>query len=427
MGAKRWPAPSARARRSRAVGGRRDVWPWALKRRPPADHSLQVLRCGLSCSSLFPRFAVFLTDGLKSENSSVPPFAGGRRAQRTAPPALGALAVECDRRTTSQTARISRTGRSLGGRDDSNDGPVAGSSETWPMRTAAISLAVGLVLADSSIAVLALPALYRELGVDLADLHWVLTTFNVALALAAIPAARIVRSLRPGRAFAAGLVLFAVASAACAAAPSFGALLAFRAVQALGGAAVVVAALELLPPLVRSRTRGVAVWVGAGAVGAAVGPAVGGVLTEVISWRAVFAVQVPLALVPLGLVRGLRSTLVPTPKSIRPPIAPNIALALVSAALAAPLFLVVLLLVEGWGLSPIAAASAVSVLPLAAVVTAPLVRHVRGVRERAAAGAILVAGGLGGLALLPRAGWAWTLPPQALVGAGLALAITAVT
>ena len=295
------------------------------------------------------------------------------------------------------------------------------------MRTAAISLAVGLVLADSSIAVLALPALYRELGVDLADLHWVLTTFNVALALAAIPAARIVRSLRPGRAFAAGLVLFAIASAACAAAPSFGALLAFRAVQALGGAAVVVAALELLPPLVRSRTRGVAVWVGAGAVGAAVGPAVGGVLTEVISWRAVFAVQVPLALVPLGLVRGLRSTLVPTPKSIRPPIAPNIALALVSAALAAPLFLVVLLLVEGWGLSPIAAASAVSVLPLAAVVTAPLVRHVRGVRERAAAGAILVAGGLGGLALLPRAGWAWTLPPQALVGAGLALAITAVT
>jgi hypothetical protein len=106
---------------------------------------------------------------------------------------------------------------------------------------------------------------------------------------------------------------------------------------------------------------------------------------------------------------------------------PNIALALVSAALAAPLFLVVLLLVEGWGFSPIAAAAVVTVLPLAAIAAAPLVRGNRSPGARAAGGAILVAGGLGGLALLPRAGWIWTVPPQILVGAGLALAITALT
>ena len=51
------------------------------------------------------------------------------------------------------------------------------------MRSAGFSLAVGLVLADSSVAVLALPAIYRELEVDLGDLHWVLTTSNLVLAL----------------------------------------------------------------------------------------------------------------------------------------------------------------------------------------------------------------------------------------------------
>jgi MFS family permease len=295
------------------------------------------------------------------------------------------------------------------------------------MRTAAVSLAVGLVLADSSIAVLALPAIYRDLGVDLGDLHWVLTTFNLVLAVAAIPAARMIRPLGPGRAFAIGLALFALASAGCAAAPGFGVLLASRGIQALGGALAVVAALELLSSVVRPRTRAVAFWVGAGAAGAAVGPALGGVLTDLISWRAVFALQVPLALLPIGAVLGLRTSLLQQPRALRPRIVPNIALALVSAALAAPLFLVVLLLVEGWGFSPIAAAAVVTVLPLAAIAAAPLVRGNRSPGARAAGGAILVAGGLGGLALLPRAGWIWTVPPQILVGAGLALAITALT
>ena len=62
------------------------------------------------------------------------------------------------------------------------------------MRSAAFSLAVGLVLADSSVAVLALPAIYRELEVDLGDLHWVLTTFNLVLALVPTPAARVTRA-----------------------------------------------------------------------------------------------------------------------------------------------------------------------------------------------------------------------------------------
>jgi len=296
------------------------------------------------------------------------------------------------------------------------------------MRAAAISLAVGLVLADSAIAVLALPAIYREFDVELGDLHWVLTAFNLALALSAVPAAWLTRRTAPAAVFAAGLTVFAIASAACALAPSFETLVVFRAVQAAGGAASVVATLELLPALIRPRRRALALWVGAGAVGAALGPAVGGALTEAISWRAVFAVQVPLALLPLPfLLRLRRRPAARSAHAARPRLAPNIALAFVSAALAAALFLVVLLLIEGWHLSPLAAAAVVSTLPLAALATAPLATHVGSTRARAAAGSVLVAGGLAALALLPHADWAWTLAPQILIGAGLALTLAALT
>jgi MFS family permease len=289
------------------------------------------------------------------------------------------------------------------------------------IRIGAVCLAVGLVLADSSIAVLALPAIYRDYDVDLGDLHWVLTSFNLALALAAVPAARLTRRMPPARVCAAGLLLFAAAALGCALATSFGMLVAFRAVQALGGAGAVVAALELLP----GGRRAVTWWVASGVAGAAVGPALGGALTEGISWQAVFAVQVPLALVPLPFV--LRAPGAARIGTSRPRVVPNLALAFLSAALAAALFLVVLLLVEGWGLTPLGAAAVMSALPLAAVAAAPLARRVEGVRGRAAAGTILVAGGLAALALLPRAGWGWTIPPQLLIGAGIALALEGLT
>jgi hypothetical protein len=111
----------------------------------------------------------------------------------------------------------------------------------------------------------------------------------------------------------------------------------------------------------------------------------------------------------------------------RPHLAANVALGLVAAALAAALFLLVLLLIEGWRLSPIAAAAAVSVMPLAALLSSPLARQVSSVPARAASGAILITGGLAGLGLLPDATVALTFPSQILVGVGLALTLTALT
>ena len=106
----------------------------------------------------------------------------------------------------------------------------------------------------------------------------------------------------------------------------------------------------------------------------------------------------------------------------------NLALALLSAALTAALFLLVLLLVDGWRHSPAVAAVAVTAVPVAALAAGPVFRGVRaGTRSEAVAGSVLIAGGLTGLALLPGAELVWTLAPQVLVGLGLGLSVDSLT
>ena len=299
---------------------------------------------------------------------------------------------------------------------------------------AALALAVGLVLADSSIVVLALPEIYRELDTSVAGVIWVLVSFNLVMALAAVPAALLARRVGPGRAAAVGLAIFAGAGLACGLADNLTTLVLARCVQALGGAAGVTAALELLPASVGSERRAAVVWASAGATGAALGPAIGGVLTELVSWQSIFLLQVPLALaaaVPiLAVARHEAATGVIEPelgRTGRPHLWANLALAMVSAAIAAALFLLVLLLIEGWRLTPIGAAIVVTAMPLAAILGSRLAPLVPDARARAAAGAILVSGGLAGLAFLPHAEVALTLPPQLLIGVGLSLVLSALT
>ena len=282
------------------------------------------------------------------------------------------------------------------------------------------------MLADASVVILALPAIYREYNAQVADVAWVVTAFNLSIALAAVPAARLATRRPAGQVCAGGLVLFAAASAACALAPSLAFLIGARAVQGVGGAAAVCAALELLPALAGSERRAVRVWAASGVAGAALGPAVGGLLTQLIAWQSIFAAQVPLALIPALVVFRRGAPLVAT-RAERPHVAANLALGLLSAGLAAVLFLLVLLLVEGWRMPPISAALVVTAMPLAALLSAPFERRVASPRTRAAAGTLLGTGGVAALGLLPGAGWAWTLAPQLLVGAGLALSLGALT
>jgi MFS family permease len=173
-------------------------------------------------------------------------------------------------------------------------------------RVAILALAVALVLADSSVVTLGLPSILADLDTTPEGVSWVLTGYNLVLALAALPAARLVGLRGAAPVAAAGLVVFAVASLICAVAGSLGVLIAARCLQGLGGAAVACAALPLLSAAEHSPGLGARVWGASGAVGAALGPAAGGVLTEAFSWEAIFVVQVPIALLCLAGVTAPR-------------------------------------------------------------------------------------------------------------------------
>ncbi|MBJ7469984.1 MAG: MFS transporter [Solirubrobacteraceae bacterium] len=307
-----------------------------------------------------------------------------------------------------------------------------------------LSLAVGIVLADSAIVTLALPQILRELDAEVSEVAWVLTAYNLVLGLAAVPAARMsLTAARAPLAGVAGLIVFAAASAACALAGSLEMLIGARVVQAIGGALVITACLELLVQATGDAHRGAARWATAGVIGAAVGPVAGGLLTEALSWQAIFFVQVPLVLLAIPAAWALRerpedpewaaeaATAVHPLQggtADRPRVAANLALALLSAALTAALFLLVLLMIEGWQRSPTITAITVTVIPVAAILSGTVARLAQAsTRSEAVAGSILIGGGLIALAFLPGAEPAWTIAPQALIGLGLGLTVESLT
>ena len=296
-----------------------------------------------------------------------------------------------------------------------------------------LSVAVAVVLGDSGVVTLALPEILRDFGADIAGVAWVLIAFNLVLALVAVPAARVCMRGDPAAATAGGVIGFAAATTVCAVAGSLGVLIAARAAQAAAGALVIVGSLELLVETTGTERAGVSRWAVAGVAGAALGPVLGGLLTSAFSWRAIFVAQIPVMLVALPAAIALRGQAVPHEGNVaivpdRPHVLANLALALLSAALTAALFLLVLLLVDGWSHSPAVAAVAVTAVPVSALAAGPVFRGVRvGTRSEAIAGSVLIAGGLTGLALLPGSELAWTLAPQVLIGLGLGLSVDSLT
>lgn len=161
---------------------------------------------------------------------------------------------------------------------------------------------------DTTIVNVAFPDIEKTFhaSADLGGLSWVVNGYNVIIAAFLVPAGRLADRIGRRRSFIAGLVVFAVASEACAEASSVGMLVALRLVQAMGAAILVPTSLALLLPRFTPARRlsAVALWGAASALAAGIGPALGGVLVDVWSWRAVFLVNVPLGL--LGAVGAWR-------------------------------------------------------------------------------------------------------------------------
>ena len=164
-------------------------------------------------------------------------------------------------------------------------------------------IAVGAFMAqlDLFIVNIAFPAIHDSFPTSsTASLSWVLNAYAIVFAACLVPAGRLADLLGRRMTFQLGLIIFAIASAACAAAPTLGILVAARAGQAVGAALLIPTSLGLLlhayPPA--KRVGAVGSWVAVGAVAAAGGPGLGGLLVEV-SWKLIFLVNIPLAVAAL--------------------------------------------------------------------------------------------------------------------------------
>jgi MFS family permease len=164
------------------------------------------------------------------------------------------------------------------------------------------SLAAFLAFLDVTIVNIAFPAIAAEFPASSAgDLSWIFTAYNVTFAALLVPAGRLADLWGRRRVFLVGLALFGVASAVCAAAPTVGLLVAGRTAQAVAAALLAPSSLALLLPAFPAERRGFAVgtWGAMGGIAAATGPALGGLVVDVLGWRAVFLLNLPVVVVTL--------------------------------------------------------------------------------------------------------------------------------
>ena len=171
-----------------------------------------------------------------------------------------------------------------------------------PWRTfVMVSVGVFASVLDLFIVNIAFPDLQRDFsGTGLASLSWVLNGYAIVFAALLVPAGRLVDLYGRRRGYVVGLTVFTVASAGCAVAPSAGVLIAARVVQGAGAAILTPSSLGVVLPVFAPRARPavVAAWAAVGAVGAAAGPPLGGLLVQA-SWRWVFLVNLPFGAVSI--------------------------------------------------------------------------------------------------------------------------------
>ena len=169
----------------------------------------------------------------------------------------------------------------------------------------AASLPMFMATLDNLVMTTALPVLRTELSASLEQLQWMVNAYTLSFASLMIAAATLGDRWGRRRLFVIGIVVFAAASIASALATSAEALIAARAVQGAGAAAIMPLSLTLLAAAVPPARRAMAIgiWGGVSGLGVALGPVIGGAVVQGISWEAIFWINVPVAIVAIPLVR----------------------------------------------------------------------------------------------------------------------------
>jgi EmrB/QacA subfamily drug resistance transporter len=166
---------------------------------------------------------------------------------------------------------------------------------------AAMCFALAMVMLDNTVVNVALPSIQRSFDASLSSLEWTINAYTLTFAVLLVTGGRLGDIFGRVRVFLTGVVIFAIASATIGFAPSEGYLVAFRAVQGVGAALMMPATLSIItnafPP--QERGRAIGTWAGVSAIALALGPLLGGWLTEDVTWRAIFFINVPVAIVAI--------------------------------------------------------------------------------------------------------------------------------
>ncbi|WP_211593132.1 MFS transporter [Microbispora sp. H10836] len=179
-----------------------------------------------------------------------------------------------------------------------------------------------IVSLDNTIVNVALPALGRDLHAPISGLQWTVDAYTLTLASLLMLAGSTADRVGRRRTFQTGLVIFTAASLLCSLAPSLGWLVAARILQAVGGSMLNPVAMSIITNTFtdrRERAQAIGVWGGVVGVSMALGPVVGGLLTDTVNWRAIFWINVPIGLLALFLTwRYVPESKAPSARRIDP-------------------------------------------------------------------------------------------------------------
>ena len=175
----------------------------------------------------------------------------------------------------------------------------------------ALSFALFMIMLDNTIVNVALPAIKNDLHIGVSELEWVVTAYALTFAVLLLTGGKLGDLLGRRLIFTIGLVVFTASSLACGLSSSATELIGARAVQGVGAALMMPATLSIITATFAARERGMAIgiWAGVSAMALAIGPLLGGVITEHISWNWIFYVNVPIGLL------GILASIVVVPES----------------------------------------------------------------------------------------------------------------
>jgi MFS family permease len=170
----------------------------------------------------------------------------------------------------------------------------------------AVSIGLFMVMLDNTVVNVALPTISRKLGMGISSLEWVVNAYTLSFAMLMLTGGKLADYLGRRRFFVTGLVLFSAASLVCGLSSSGGFLIAARVVQGAGAALLAPATLSIISATFPPEERGTAIgiWAGVSATALAIGPMVGGFVTEHMGWNWIFFINVPIGAV--GVLAAVR-------------------------------------------------------------------------------------------------------------------------